>query len=67
MFYNTAPVKRPFARSNRSLPNRRARRPRSCYYTRLELLEAWIDERYRAVAPKRRVAELDALRGNPAQ
>jgi hypothetical protein len=31
------------------------------------LLEAWIDERYRAVAPKRRVAELDALRGNPAQ
>jgi predicted DNA-binding protein (MmcQ/YjbR family) len=36
-------------------------------HTPLELLEAWIDESYRAVAPKRLVAELDALRGNPAQ
>jgi predicted DNA-binding protein (MmcQ/YjbR family) len=26
-------------------------------------LEAWIDESYRAVAPKRRIAELEALRG----
>jgi predicted DNA-binding protein (MmcQ/YjbR family) len=31
--------------------------------TPLELLEAWIDESYRAVAPKRLLAELDALRG----
>lgn len=36
-------------------------------HTPLELLEAWIDESYRAVAPKRRVAELDALRGNTAR
>jgi predicted DNA-binding protein (MmcQ/YjbR family) len=28
----------------------------------LRLLEAWIDESYRAVAPKRLLAELDALR-----
>jgi predicted DNA-binding protein (MmcQ/YjbR family) len=34
-------------------------------HTPLELLDAWIGESYRAVAPKRRVAELDALRGNP--
>ncbi len=27
----------------------------------LRLLEAWIDERYRAVAPKRLLAELDEL------
>ena len=27
-----------------------------------QLLEAWIDESYRAVAPKRLLAELDALR-----
>lgn len=31
-----------------------------------ELLEAWIDESYRAVAPKRLCAELDALRSNTA-
>jgi predicted DNA-binding protein (MmcQ/YjbR family) len=36
-------------------------------HTPLELLEAWIAESYRAVAPKRRVAELDALRGDPAR
>jgi predicted DNA-binding protein (MmcQ/YjbR family) len=29
----------------------------------LEFLEAWIDESYRAVAPKRLLAELDVLRG----
>jgi len=28
----------------------------------LQLLEAWIDESYRAVAPKRLLAELDAVR-----
>jgi predicted DNA-binding protein (MmcQ/YjbR family) len=28
----------------------------------LQLLEAWIDESYRAVAPKRLLVELDALR-----
>jgi len=28
----------------------------------LQLLEAWIDESYRAVAPKRLLIELDALR-----
>ena len=27
-----------------------------------DALEAWIDESYRAVAPKRRIAELDAVR-----
>jgi predicted DNA-binding protein (MmcQ/YjbR family) len=36
-------------------------------HTTLELLEAWIDESYRAVAPKRRVAELDVLRSNTTQ
>lgn len=33
----------------------------------LELLQDWIEERYRAVAPKGRVAELDALRSARAQ
>jgi predicted DNA-binding protein (MmcQ/YjbR family) len=28
----------------------------------LQLLEAWIDESYRAVAPKRLLAELDTVR-----
>jgi hypothetical protein len=28
----------------------------------LQLLEAWIDESYRAVAPKRLLVELDSLR-----
>jgi hypothetical protein len=28
----------------------------------LQLLEAWIDESYRAVAPKRLLVELDTLR-----
>jgi predicted DNA-binding protein (MmcQ/YjbR family) len=31
--------------------------------TPLELLEAWIDESYRVVAPKRMLAELDQRRG----
>ena len=35
-------------------------------HTPLEQLEAWIDESYRAVAPKHRIAELDVLRGNTA-
>jgi hypothetical protein len=34
--------------------------------TPLELLEGWIDESYRAVAPKRMVAELGARRGQHA-
>jgi predicted DNA-binding protein (MmcQ/YjbR family) len=34
--------------------------------TPLELLDAWIDESYRAVAPKRVVAELDRRRGQGA-
>lgn len=40
-------------------------------HTPLGALEVWIDESYRAVAPKRRIADLDALRaprstGEPA-
>ena len=35
--------------------------------TPLELLEAWIDESYRAIAPKRVVAELDQRRGEHAE
>lgn len=33
-------------------------------HTPLDALELWIDESYRAVAPKRRLAELDALRAS---
>lgn len=36
-------------------------------HTPLDLLEAWIEESYRAIAPKRRIAELDALRSNLAR
>jgi hypothetical protein len=36
-------------------------------HTQLGLLEVCIDESYRAIAPKRLIAELDALRGDAAQ